>query len=104
MACQLNLKVWNKNCFGHVRNSLNKKLKELQEAEKGGSYRTNPRRIHMLREEIQRLKNREECIWKQRSWNTWLKEGDSNSWFFHYRANQRNRRNFIAGLKDGDGV
>ena len=59
MACQLNLKVWNKNCFGHVRNSLNKKLKELQEAEKGGSYRTNPRRIHMLREEIQRLKNRE---------------------------------------------
>ena len=57
MACQLNLKVWDKKCFGHVRNSLNKKLKELQEAKEGGSYRTNPRRIYMLREEIQRLKN-----------------------------------------------
>ena len=57
MACQLNLKVWDKKCFGHVCNSLNKKLKELQEAEEGGSYRTNPRRIYMLREEIQRLKN-----------------------------------------------
>ena len=58
----------------------------------------------MLREEIQRLKNREECMWKQRSRNTWLKEGDSNSRFFHCRANQRNRYNFISGLEDGDGV
>ena len=64
MACQLNLKVWDKNCFGHVRNSLQKKLKELQVAKEGGSYRTNPRRIYMLREEIQRLKNREECMRK----------------------------------------
>ena len=57
VACQLNLKVWDKRSFGHVRNSLKKKLNELQEAEEGGSYRTNPRRIYMLREEIQRLKN-----------------------------------------------
>ena len=83
MACQLNLKVWDKNCFGHVRNSLQKKLKKLQVAKEGGSYRTNPRRIYMLREEIQRLKNREECMWKQQSRNDWLKEGDSNSRFFH---------------------
>ena len=104
VACQLNLKEWDKKCFGHVRNSLKKKLKELQEAEEGGNYRTNLRRIYMLREEIQRLKNREECMWKQRSRNAWLKEGDSNSWFFHCRANQRNRRNFIVGLEDSDGV
>ncbi|KAK9993994.1 hypothetical protein SO802_023697 [Lithocarpus litseifolius] len=52
VACQCNLKVWDKNCFGHVRNSLQKKLKELQVAEEGGSYRTNPRRIYKLREEI----------------------------------------------------
>ena len=64
VACQLNLKVWDKKCFGHVRNSLQKKLKELQEVEEGGNYRNNPRRIYMLREEIQRLKNREECMRK----------------------------------------
>ncbi|XP_075654853.1 uncharacterized protein LOC142625022 [Castanea sativa] len=76
VACQLKLKEWDKKCFGHVRNSLQKKLKELQEAEEGGNYRTNPRRIYMLREEIQRLKNKEECY----------------------------RRNFIVGLEDSDGV
>ena len=59
VACQLNLKVWDKRSFGHVHNSLKKKLNKLQEAEEGGCYRTNPRRIYMLREEIQKLKNRE---------------------------------------------
>ena len=58
----------------------------------------------MLREEIQRLKNREECMWKQQSRNAWLKEGDSNSRFFHCSANKRNRQNFIADLEDNDGV
>ena len=58
----------------------------------------------MLREEIQRLKNRKECMWKQRSRNAWLKEGDSNSRFCHCRANQRNCQNFIVGLEDSDGV
>ena len=39
-------------------------------------------------------------MWKQRSRNAWLKEGVSNTRYFHGRANQRNKRNFIAGLED----
>ncbi|KAL4631902.1 hypothetical protein ACB092_04G012200 [Castanea dentata] len=81
VACQLKLKEWDKKCFGYVHNSLQKKLKDLKEAEEGGSYSTNPRRICILREDIQRLKNREECM-----------------------ANQRNRRNVIAGLEDSEGA
>nr|POF03637.1 putative protein phosphatase 2c 25 [Quercus suber] len=59
-ACQLNLRAWNRNCFGHVRNTLAKKLKDLKWAEEEGCYASNPGKIYQLREEIQKLKYREE--------------------------------------------
>ena len=42
-------------------------------------------------------------MWKQRSRNAWLKEGDSNTRYFYCRANQRIRRNLILGLEDESG-
>ena len=87
-----------------MRNSLAKKLRDLKWAEEEGCYVSNPRKIYQLRDEIQKLKYREESMWKQQSRNDWLKEGDSNTRYFHCRANQRNQRNFISGLEDGAGV
>ena len=52
MACQENLKVWNRTTFGHVRSALKRKLADLKEAEEGDYYRTNSGRIQMLRKEI----------------------------------------------------
>ena len=59
MVCQENLKVWNRNTFGHVQTALKRKLEELKEAEEGDCYRTNPGRIQMLRKEIGSLQSRE---------------------------------------------
>lgn len=73
-------------------------------AEESDEYRTNPSCIYQLRDEIETLKLKEECMWEQRSRNSWLKEGDRSTKFFHYRANQRNKRNYILGLSNEAGV
>ena len=77
--CQANLRNWNRTSFGHVRNLLSQKLRELKLAEELDGYRTNPTCIYQLQDDIEMLKSKEECMWKQRSRNTWLKEGDHNT-------------------------
>ncbi|XP_060974042.1 uncharacterized protein LOC115695103 [Cannabis sativa] len=45
-----------------------------------------------------------EIFWKQRSKQLWLREGDSNSKYFHASTTARRRRNSIQKLKDSAGV
>ena len=39
-------------------------------------------------------------MWRQRSKSLYLKEGDRNTHFFHYRATLRKRRNTISGIRN----
>jgi hypothetical protein len=45
------------------------------------------------------LRTTKEAILSQRSRQTWLKDGDSNSRYFHACLNSRGKRNFISALK-----
>ena len=57
-------------------------------------------RVKALTKEIKKLMDKEEVMWHQRAKNDWLKFGDQNTKYFHYRATERNKRNFISGLKN----
>ena len=41
----------------------------------------------------------EETLWRQRSREIWLKEGDMNARYFHRMANSHKRRNQIRRLR-----
>ena len=61
-------------------------------------------RLRELKAKIHVLTDRETRLWSQRSRVLWLKNGDSNSKFFHNKATQRFRKNTILGINDRGGI
>ena len=62
------------------------------------------RQVKVLKDEINKLLDLEECMWSQRAKTDWLRYGDQNSKYFHCRASARNKRNFIVGLENDLGL
>ena len=97
-TCKESLQDWNKHSFGNIRRMLQQKKKLLMQAEANSMNGSNHSQVRILRAEVHDLIAKEECLWQQRSKVNWLKAGDLNTSYFHNRANQRNRRNFISKL------
>jgi len=103
-SCQSQLQLWDKKLFGNVCITLAKKKKLLEKAETNSTKGRNLNLVKSLSEEIKMLSELEGCLWRHRSYLKWLKEGDCNSKYFHCRATERNKRNFITGLENQAGV
>jgi hypothetical protein len=103
--CQVGekLKSWGQRTFGAVRRELQTQKKRLEQ------LRSHPTRVNISDEErklvehISLLNYREDIMWKQHSRIAWLREGDSNTSFFHQRASRRMARNRIVRLNRPDG-
>lgn len=55
-----------------------------------------------LEREINGLMDKKAKIWAQRAHVSWLKDGGRYTKFFHTKASQRRRRNYIYGLYDNN--
>lgn len=80
------------------------KQKEVIEDFKNREDEEGTRMYFVEKEKLNELMLHEDLYWKQRAKTFWLKEGDTNSKFFHAAASNRKKKKFITGLKSEDGT
>lgn len=66
-------------------------------------FGVNHEQVQVLKGKVYELMVKEDYLWQQRAWVEWLKSGDLNTSYFHSRATQKNKRNFISKLILEDG-
>ena len=98
--CREALTKWNRQVFGHVGKKLAKVQELLQTLEVRSVGMLNTLEVHQQRAEVNHLLDMEQRMWKQRSCNPSLKEGDKNARFFHEKAITRKQCNTILGVMD----
>ena len=97
--CGEELKRWSRLHFGNITKILKEQTEKLKQAEMESSLGHGHDNVISIRHEVNVLLMKEEKMWRQRSRDSWLKEGDRNTKYFHSRGLHRRRRNSILSLK-----
>lgn len=94
------LKMWEKEKFGHVDLSIVElRLDDLQRQVQDVGVLELQREVEL---KLDKILEREEIMWCQRSRVDWLRFGDMNTKLFHNFAKQCGRNNNIVGILGED--
>ena len=96
------LKVWNKDVFGKVETNKKDALRRIslwddREKVRGLDLEEAEDRVK-ARADFKNWALMEEISWRQKSRETWLKEGDMNTGFFHRMTNAHRRKNCLNNI------
>ncbi len=97
------LKKWNRDVFGHCQKRINDITEQLQKIQHKDCTEENYKFEVMLQSEMNEWLLRSEMLWRQKSREMWLKDGDRNSKFFHLSTLIRRRRNLVDAIKSNSG-
>ncbi|CAL1376412.1 unnamed protein product [Linum trigynum] len=95
------LRELNKEEYSDLRERVRMKEKELQNAQAVALVDPSSDSFALVKEkevELRTIRTAEESFLKQKSRDIWLKEGDSNSSYFHRSLKIKNQRNTIRSL------
>ncbi|KAL0342575.1 UNVERIFIED_CONTAM: hypothetical protein Scaly_1920100 [Sesamum calycinum] len=99
-SCQQNLHRWSRDVFRADKGRLNFLENQLKKLLAGSLTEWIQEEISRTRKELEGLAACGETVWRQRSKDTWLREGDWNTSFFHQRASNRFHTNQIHKIKN----
>ncbi|GLU18275.1 hypothetical protein SLE2022_345820 [Rubroshorea leprosula] len=99
----MRLQSWNYSHFGHVQNQLKHCMEHLESLKNMPSSETIQIEEQKVLAETEEWLEREEIMWRQRSCEIWLQEGDRNTRFFHRKASRRRDKNRVEKLMDAEG-
>lgn len=100
------LDAWNRDTFGNIFRRKKRNILRLEGVQRALGKYVSERLLYLeekLKEERSLILLQEELLWKQKSRNDWLKEGDGNTKFFHTSTLVRRRRNKIEALQNARG-
>ncbi|KAM6583114.1 hypothetical protein CsatB_010116 [Cannabis sativa] len=98
------LKKWNREVFGFCDKRLKELAAHLQAIQSAQISQYNVEREAEIQLDIIDMEAKMDRIWKQKSRENWLLNGDDNTKFFHKSTIIRRRRNFIGSIEDDQRV
>jgi exonuclease III len=95
---------WNKLEFGFCHYHIQKLTNLISEIQGKPATEENARREAYLQSDLNEWLTRSDLLWKQKSRELWLKNGDRNTKFFHLSTIIKRRHNSIDAIKTDEGV
>uniref|UniRef100_A0A2N9HGL8 Reverse transcriptase domain-containing protein n=1 Tax=Fagus sylvatica TaxID=28930 RepID=A0A2N9HGL8_FAGSY len=94
---------WNKLEFGFCHYHIQKLTNLISEIQGKPATEENARREAYLQSDLNEWLTRTDLLWKQKSRELWLKNGDRNTKFFHLSTIIKQRHNSIDAIKTEEG-